>query len=83
MDYIEKDGVRIYSKAVKPPEELPGYSKDISDPYKFHFDFVDCQHRTTIQRQKPCGKFKTVYVCKLLNRDVNPDFCEYCEHQLS
>ncbi len=80
MSYSTDDtGVRFYPKEEGVPPDIPGFTRDLENPYKFHPDFDDCKHRKTIGRRRQCGKIRTVFVCNLLGRDVNPEICTFCD----
>lgn len=77
--YLLPNGDIVFKKRGKPPTSLPGYTRDKGDIYLFHLDTIDCSHREALTRQMPCGKYRVVLNCRLLNKTVNQMFCNDCE----
>ena len=75
----DDNGVRYYPKENGVPPDVPGFTRDATNPYAFHPDFEDCIHRRTIGRLRQCGKVRTVFVCELLGRDVTAEICAFCD----
>lgn len=71
------DGSLVFIR--DPPKLLDGFTKDPKNPNHFIPDFVDCKFRGLQNYIRPCGVPATRFMCSLLSREVNPQFCNSCD----
>ena len=76
---VAEGGVRYYPKDQEVPTDVPGFTRDVNNPFMFHPDFDPCKYRCEVKRRCQLGKIKIVQHCNLLGKDVNAETCAFCD----
>lgn len=72
------NGDIVYPTRGEAPVCPDGYCRDKGNPFLFHLDLVDCQHREVRPYVKPCGKIGISLWCKHFCKEVNSLVCNDC-----
>ena len=81
------NGDVVFPNRGKPPVIVPGYFQDDKDPWLWHPDFVECNHREQKLLRKPCNqepvgyRTYTAYWCNHFKKEVNAAFCSRCDYE--
>lgn len=76
---ILEDGSLAFPKRGLPPDDMPGYVRDLGDQYLFHPKIPECIHRQIITNVLPCGRCHTVWRCDKLNSLTSVKQCRDCK----
>lgn len=74
------DGSIVFPKRGDPPLEVPNYTRDPKDPYKFTPSFIPCMHRIALTKILPCGKLSYGgWQCAYKGAIVSVTICKECD----
>lgn len=73
------DGRIVFPQQGHPPKAPYGYDPDPGDPWMFTPVYDKCDHRTTANFVKPCGKLAGRPWCKLKDCEAGPAKCGECD----
>lgn len=75
------DGTIAFPNRGPPPPDIPGYEREIGDPYIFHPIEEPCTHRETKVERCPNGRLKVVSFCSLKSIHLTPKICQECKER--